>query len=192
MHFLHAPGRFLKAGLQRGVITADGRGSSSGVLPDLMREGETWGLPGFSLNGFNPRPPITAGESNRLDYQDLSWFQSAPANYGGRICGISLADSMRCFNPRPPITAGESTVCRDDSGLRGMMFQSAPANYGGRIGGIRYGITTAGHLRVSIRARQLRRANLACAIATTASVFQSAPANYGGRIPSADIVLASS
>ena len=31
---------------------------------------------------FNPRPPITAGESLR---SSCSLFQSAPANYGGRI-----------------------------------------------------------------------------------------------------------
>ena len=109
-------------------------------------------------------------------------FQSAPANYGGRI---------KRFN-------GEK--------LNKEMFQSAPANYGGRIKQAtdvnpdfpRVSIR-ARQLRranrvlsvriityrrnVSIRARQLRRANLCYRYAQLRTgMFQSAPANYGGRI----------
>jgi hypothetical protein len=38
-------------------------------------------------------------------------FQSAPANYGGRIsiCAM-LNPATSSFNPRPPITAGESVL----------------------------------------------------------------------------------
>ena len=133
----------------------------------------------------------------------LVWFQSAPANYGGRI-GLSsdLFTWCGCFNPRPPITAGESSS-RHRSG-KAYSFQSAPANYGGRIScrrcllGMSCGFNprppiTAGestsarflfaNLLVSIRARQLRRANrVPVADNTDQAEFQSAPANYGGRI----------
>ena len=107
---------------------------------------------------FNPRPPITTGESgNDRRCHHAVWvsirarqlrranlaqpshglshglFQSAPANYDGRIASTSLADDgSSCFNPRPPITTGESNKALLD---------------------------TAG-ATVSIRARQLRRANL--------------------------------
>ena len=60
---------------------------------------------------FNPRPPITAGES--------------PLAKRGRR-------SSTCFNPRPPITAGESDHALDDRTVFDV-FQSAPANYSGRI-----------------------------------------------------------
>ena len=87
-------------------------------------------------SGFNPRPPITAGESidrcsrlqrivvsirarqlrranpadSRLPRIRLE-FQSAPANYGGRIpCRQVAIPRPHRFNPRPPITAGESPV----------------------------------------------------------------------------------
>ena len=204
---------------------------------------------------FNPRPPITAGESHRrhaagqrdpvsirarqLRRANLlaipnglaasSKFQSAPANYGGRISRrLAGWDGRRCFNPRPPITAGESGNYRIWNGL-GIcfnprppitagesvititgydvykVFQSAPANYGGRIPQKRAQLQAieqvsirARQLRranhgdrgrvdaaraVSIRARQLRRANRAQRGAQCGRFrFQSAPANYGGRI----------
>ena len=133
---------------------------------------------------FNPRPPITAGESNGCcaGHGCEMGFQSAPANYGGRI--------------------QDST----DWIFFSYQFQSAPANYGGRIN-ILANVANkallvsirARQLRranrpapaeddaeddaVSIRARQLRRANPLCrSLVAYPVMFQSAPANYGGRI----------
>ena len=94
-----------------------------------------WRIPCFPGTSFNPRPPITAGES-------------------AGICPVGPV--VPCFNPRPPITAGESGgFCGVSPGLG--RFQSAPANYGGRIDEFRQGIVD--RETVSIRARQLRRAN---------------------------------
>ena len=110
---------------------------------------------------FNPRPPITAGESLAgYGANSRTWgFQSAPANYGGRILAVNTSNgySPAGFNPRPPITAGESDATATSPDVLSE-FQSAPANYGGRIPVIRI------------------------AGATPSALFQSAPANYGGRI----------
>ena len=108
---------------------------------------------------FNPRPPITAGESaGRCGGQ---WFpvqfQSAPANYGGRIDSAGgLWPRGVSFNPRPPITAGESPGRPGFPGSR-EGFNPRPPITAGESGPP---IPFAGMLLVSIRAHQLRRANL--------------------------------
>ena len=83
---------------------------------------------------FNPRPPITAGESRGL--QDEAGVEKS-------------------FNPRPPITAGESLAHGKGADFFG--FQSAPANYGRRI--TLAALAAERETKVSIRARQLRQAN---------------------------------
>ena len=106
--------------------------------------------------GFNPRPPLLAGESCWL----RAWisplrFQSAPAIAGGRM--------------------GEGGERE-----RRERFQSAPAIAGGRIcsGGSR-----GGQRRVSIRARHCWRANPGAASNDlSVLLFQSAPAIAGGRM----------
>jgi len=68
---------------------------------------------------------------------------------------MPLPERDKRFNPRPPITAGESTTRPQFVSMR--MFQSAPANYSGRI--LCSSAPDQAALRVSIRARQLQRAN---------------------------------
>ena len=63
-----------------------------------------------ATTGFNPRPPLLAGEST-LDARNLM--------------------SLESFNPRPPLLAGESTSTWRPMPLR--QFQSTPAIAGGRI-----------------------------------------------------------
>ncbi len=37
------------------------------------------------------------------------WFQSAPADEGGRcLLAIFLPERAKCFNPRPPMKAGDA------------------------------------------------------------------------------------
>ena len=85
-------------------------------------------------------------------------FQSAPANYGGRIPrrGWSATGSMGFQSA--PANYGGRILGRAAPKACMPWFQSAPANYGGRI-------------------RDLLIALQLC------DLFQSAPANYGGRIP---------
>ena len=137
-----------------------------------------------SWDCFNPRPPITAGESSQdwraggdghvsirarqlrranrrcgtLRCARRSRFQSAPANYGGRILvGSGPADPLVTgFNPRPPITAGESAVsARPLPAL--WRFNPRPPITAGESGGAT--LIASSPIGVSIRARQLRRAN---------------------------------
>ena len=181
---------------------------------------------------FNPRPPITAGESGSARSMPTRYtkFQSAPANYGGRILvdvavsrafklfqsapanyggripergaggravlsfnprppitagesnrAIAGARQYRCFNPRPPITAGESCTHAKSAAINSGFNPRPPITAGesDELDGFDCDIDG-----VSIRARQLRRANPRAfnPIINTA-MFQSAPANYGGRIP---------
>ena len=91
---------------------------------------------GAKARGFNPRPPLLAGESGgqapqahqcpvsiharhcwRANQRRLTKplamavFQSTPAIAGGRIPPGPAAKSWRlCFNPRPPLLAGESAL----------------------------------------------------------------------------------
>ena len=132
---------------------------------------------------FNPRPPITAGESGSLRNRRRSGsFQSAPANYGGRI-RYTPKTAPRCspsFNPRPPITAGESEVI-----ARQVLIVFAVSIRARQLRRANLTLPAMGRvfLGVSIRARQLRRANPTAAGSPSARIpFQSAPANYGGRI----------
>ena len=109
------------------------------------------------LLGFNPHPPIKAGEmTTRASLRSRSVFQSAPANKGGRNPISALISRCRTlfqsapankggrnqtdapiqsvessFNPHPPIKAGEISVTSTSPTMR-KKFQSAPANKGGR------------------------------------------------------------
>ena len=140
-------------------------------------------VPCFLLWGFNPRPPLLAGESAPLVWLDspASLFQSTPAIAGGRIfqrlcaCrrsrgfnprppllagesvrGDGRRQSYKRFNPRPPLLAGESHFgLAHDAGAH--LFQSTPAIAGGRIPAV---LAVDLHVRlVSIHARHCWRAN---------------------------------
>ena len=84
-------------------------------------------------------------------------FQSAPANYSGRIeAPHSPHRSSPVFQSAPANYSGR--IIPKAAALRaGVLFQSAPANYSGRI------TTLLGAFEITIG-------------------FQSAPANYSGRI----------
>ena len=159
-----------------------------------------------SPSGFNPRPPITAGESREFAVSarrgwvsirarqlrranptvtdgTVTWkcvsirarqlrranpgcsrpmtpampFQSAPANYGGRILGGYLKVTDTAMFQSAPANYGGRIAGRMADVLAKGAFQSAPANYGGRILAV-FADKFRGVL-VSIRARQLRRAN---------------------------------
>ena len=107
-------------------------------------------------------------------------FQSAPANYGGRIAvPVAVVRAELSFNPRPPITAGESGSWRPCSLVRTVSIRARQLR---RANPARRRPCPLRAV-VSIRARQLRRANLLrIEGATPNGLFQSAPANYGGRI----------
>ena len=84
-------------------------------------------------------------------------FQSAPANYGGRINKKALRLlAWSSFNPRPPITAGESWILQPGIQAHQRFNPRPPITAGESLG--RWGCVVA--MGVSIRARQLRRANL--------------------------------
>ena len=104
---------------------------------------------GVSSKGFNPRPPITAGESPRLTV-------AIPPEAG--------------FNPRPPITAGESrTDNRIPAGQRQSFNPRPPITAGESERALRYEFNR----NVSIRARQLQRANPPPAHVTVLSLLFS-------------------
>ena len=154
---------------------------------------------------FNPRPPITAGESHGgvfcagddhvsirarqlrranqqvLDeFARLGWFQSAPANYGGRIEQAHVPIySVALFQSAPANYGGRIRGARAHPGVPGGFNPRPPITAGESVGRVR----AAGFPEVSIRARQLRRANPAWPPGwPRRAMFQSAPANYGGRI----------
>ena len=87
------------------------------------------------IASFNPRPPILAGDASEVDETEvidlpvsiharqywramlaatrgdlrIEWFQSTPANTGGRCCCIGCYRfPPNRFNPRPPILAGDA------------------------------------------------------------------------------------
>ena len=131
--------------------------------------------------GFNPRPPLLAGESRSVGknlcifavsiharhcWRANRWtnatraltyvFQSTPAIAGGRI-GLKICSrpDWRGFNPRPPLLAGESLIC----------------------------LAQIAHCLVSIHARHCWRANLrGYDDELVFGLFQSTPAIAGGRI----------
>ena len=119
-------------------------------------------------------------QNRQIGCRTCAMFQSAPANYGGRIAGArARAGRLLGFNPRPPITAGESGLasCRPCPGVG---FNPRPPITAGESFFL---CSSCSFLSVSIRARQLRRANHApCSTSHKTGPFQSAPANYGGRI----------
>ena len=156
--------------------------------------------------GFNPRPPITAGEScfrqrvggtiivsirarqlRRANPVPVPVHAARSSGFNPRppiTAGESLVQFDRAtapsrFNPRPPITAGESDVYCSCEIRRTVSIRARQLRRANQTRAIRYWIDFI----VSIRARQLRRANPAqqADIISTAR-FQSAPANYGGRI----------
>ena len=159
-----------------------------------------------SYLGFNPRPPLLAGESWQPtdDDRDSYVFQSTPAIAGGRI---ARAGSMRTarrvfqstpaiaggrikkprisgavvhrFNPRPPLLAGESAM-RVAAVWRESCFNPRPPLLAGESCG--QCILVLAH-EVSIHARHCWRANLLLHGAPlSAGLFQSTPAIAGGRI----------
>ncbi len=84
------------------------------------------------------------------------------------------------FNPCPPITAGESLRRTAESGRPKTVSIRARQLRRANPAELR---AQQNHPAVSIRARQLRRANrMRYAGCTGLNPFQSAPANYGGRI----------
>ena len=111
-----------------------------------------------ACSGFNPRPPILAGDASaalvmavmvfavsihaRQYWRAMpawpsvsvssSLFQSTPANTGGRCAAMVISPrEWSCFNPRPPILAGDAMM-PSSSIWSSLMFQSTPANTGGR------------------------------------------------------------
>ena len=156
------------------------------------------------FGGFNPRPPLLAGECSR-----------------GRRAG-SLPTG--CFNPRPPLLAGECRTARGWRRWRAVsiharhcwrangqypsetkgycMFQSTPAIAGGRmtdaasnkcghdlfqstpaIAGGRMGVMSASRAvaLVSIHARHCWRANVRCATAYSSDMSVSIHARHCWR-----------
>ena len=110
----------------------------------------------LSVPGFNPRPPLRAGDvidfetdpfvhgvsiharpCGRAMLQGTDWsnpselFQSTPALAGGRWsrCPPNGCATAR-FNPRPPLRAGDEM--RLQAELEFIQFQSTPALAGGR------------------------------------------------------------
>ena len=110
-----------------------------------------------SFNGFNPRPPLLAGDAMRA---------AKPT----RLLGG--------FNPRPPLLAGDAGAVADQ-GFSEIEFQSAPAIAGGRCERAS-GCPLVSV--VSIRARHCWRAMRAAGHPHCLLFgFQSAPAIAGGR-----------
>ena len=91
----------------------------------------------------------------------LRWFQSTPANTGGR-CELELCETgmWNGFNPRPPILAGDA---RPNSAMP-----------------VRQDVSI--HARQYWRAMQCSRKAL-----RSAQRFQSTPANTGGRCADASL-----
>ena len=140
--------------------------------------------------GFNPRPPLLAGESNSIHLRMLK---------------------QRCFNPRPPLLAGESVGHRPDARTK-TGFNPRPPLLAGESSSLRkfgVGWHVSIHARhcwranprrarhrillvsVSIHARHCWRANPKLWSGALAEVvFQSTPAIAGGRIVSPGAVPA--
>ena len=158
-------------------------------------------------SGFNPRPPLLAGESpRRLNahclagvsiharhcwranpklrcavVDDIYSFNPRPPLLAGESPPrMVAARRVPCFNPRPPLLAGESSE-PPRSTRSGVTFQSTPAIAGGRIRP--FGVAGFTSQLVSIHARHCWRANPRPAgRAKGPAKFQSTPAIAGGRI----------
>ena len=120
------------------------------AMPALPRGGR-------QVQGFNPRPPLLAGDAR-------TWARHFPLTCSFNPRPPLLAGDARlrrrrrapppCFNPRPPLLAGDAIAIRG----------------------------TARDADVSIRARHCWRAMLSPSLpASTFCAFQSAPAIAGGR-----------
>ena len=74
---------------------------------------------GFPSGGFNPRPPLLAGDPLLFTVRVSSVrFQSAPAITGGRSPGTAIQPRRGGrFNPRPPLLAGDRVPPRSITGL---------------------------------------------------------------------------
>ena len=110
-------------------------------------------------DGFNPRPPLLAGESSwyRLACLSSSLFQSTPAIAGGRIPALLLRSASFSLFQSTPAIAGGRILPVISCVVRGTMFQSTPAIAGGRIQQPQ--LLGLGVLSVSIHARHCWRAN---------------------------------
>ena len=108
--------------------------------------------------GFNPRPPLLAGDASR----------------GKRSPHLGL-----CFNPRPPLLAGDARLHAGAGAGPGRRFNPRPP----LLAGDAIGRDQArSYTRVSIRARHCWRAmRLADDGSEPGAMFQSAPAIAGGR-----------
>ena len=159
---------------------------------------------GEITNGFNPRPPLLAGDAPEIVPASLTQDVSIRARHCWRAMRLRHAqpgDPARGFNPRPPLLAGDAlrTRWRLDAcevSIRARhcwramllplvisrsrpMFQSAPAIAGGRCG---LDLRVDALSEVSIRARHCWRA-MPSGVAGVGvkQQFQSAPAIAGGR-----------
>jgi len=108
--------------------------------------------------GFNPRPPLLAGDSGATMPQPPVWW---------------------CFNPRPPLLAGD---CRRlVAAGSGPLFQSTPAIAGGRLL-FDYRPTADAWQFQSTPAIAGGRLPALGADNRDVAVFQSTPAIAGGRL----------
>ena len=157
-----------------------------------------------SERGFNPRPPILAGDAicsasasscrhvsiharqywramrPPSDRSNLRWwFQSTPANTGGRcLDDFAKTRNYDGFNPRPPILAGDAR-CRWWAHPALACFNPRPPILAGDACAATIADTASA---VSIHARQYWRAMRVCQIVCGLTLqFQSTPANTGGR-----------
>ena len=129
--------------------------------------------------GFNPRPPLLAGDPHAGQTPPLRARVSIRARHYWRA--IRQPGAGQCsqagFNPRPPLLAGDlvSALARSHAAL----FQSAPAITGGRSN---RALRLSQHRDVSIRARHYWRAIRPGYTWPRPLIwFQSAPAITGGR-----------
>ena len=138
-------------------------------------------LPTTWMIGFNPRPPLLAGESDAGAVGDpLLLFQSTPAIAGGRIDnGVLLPDAVEVSIHARHCWRANLTI--EGAHQQGKRFQSTPAIAGGRIA------------RPRLQSRQRKSFNprppllagespLRLPMPATVSAFQSTPAIAGGRI----------
>ena len=82
--------------------------------------------------GFNPRPPLRAGDDGRVASNTCTGlFQSTPALAGGRWLPRAIESGPNnSFNPRPPLRAGDGVP--PYHAIYIAQFQSTPALAGGR------------------------------------------------------------
>ena len=131
--------------------------------------------------GFNPRPPLLAGESSLHRAQKRAGPVSIHARHCWRANRLARRGGRQRtrFNPRPPLLAGESML---NGAVRAMMDVSIHARHCWRANP-RLAQDAIQRGGVSIHARHCWRANLSRRSSTASgSPFQSTPAIAGGRI----------